>query len=663
MVARSARRRALRATVAIAAVAATITGVGVASSAEAEASTRVSFASAVPSWATKANATGSTPSKEIIEGEIFLKLHNRNGAVALATAVSDPSSSSYRRYVTPQQWISAFSPSQQTFDAAVADIRAKGLTVTGSPASRQYVVFRGTVAAVDEAFSTTMAAYRVRGHRLLAPSTAPSLSARSAARIAGISLDQSRLLTRPASASRTDAETAGSRPRTLASPRAAAVTTRCSAYIRQRAVTFPAVKGTGSRIATANCGYTPKQLRAVYGTGIAAGAGQTVAIVDAYSSPSIVPDVNTYARRLGEPLLTAGQYVDRSALRSTFTDQASCGYASGWQGEQTLDVQAVHAIAPKAGILYVGGANCGGGMDIALSTILDNGLATIVSNSYGGVGEPTGSGAGAYITGELNLQLQAAAEGIGLYFASGDDGDEKANLGYTSADFPASSPWVTAVGGTAIGISRSDTRIFSIGWGDTLNPVYRDSKGRLAYRQKMPGTLFMGGSGGGRTRIAAFAQPAYQRGAVPTSLSRGLRTAPDVAALADPFTGFLVGYRPITNSRTLATGAFDMSVSGGTSLAAPIVAAQMAVIQQISGARVGFANPALYSVAKTSPKAFIDIRPRGSRTLLAYATSSTSYLATLDTDSSLRTRVGYDTVTGLGELRVSSARLFRTPNR
>ncbi|MCB8808816.1 hypothetical protein LJD48_28135, partial [Escherichia coli] len=83
------------------------------------------------------------------------------------------------------------------------------------------------------------------------------------------------------------------------------------------------------------------------------------------------------------------------------------------QGEQSLDVDSVHATAPQANILYVGGFNCGGGLDVAMSKILDGKLANIVSNSYGNVGEALPQDV---IDGTVNIHLQAAGEGIGLYF-------------------------------------------------------------------------------------------------------------------------------------------------------------------------------------------------------------------------------------------------------
>ena len=84
----------------------------------------------------------------------------------------------------------------------------------------------------------------------------------------------------------------------------------------------------------------------------------------------------------------------------------------------------MHDIAPAAAIHYVGAFNCGGGIDIALSSILDTRSDTIVSNSYGNLGEAVPADA---IKGQENQHLQAVAEGIGLYYSSGDSGDETPN--------------------------------------------------------------------------------------------------------------------------------------------------------------------------------------------------------------------------------------------
>lgn len=612
---------------------------------------RVSFAGAVPAWATRANDVGAAVPTDNVEGEFFLPLRNSAAATALATAVSTPGSPGYRHPLTPKQWIATFSPTQADVNEVVAYLTSQKLTISAIPASRQYVIFRGTAAAVGGALGTSLHRFNHAGSTLVAPSSAPTLPAALTGKVSGVSIDQSRTLTRPSLVKQGSFEGTSSGRRALnrmvvpAPP----IPRVCSQYDREHVVTVPPAYGK-TQYSTFNCGYTPAQLRSAYGVSglVAAGAngqGQTVAIVDAYASPSIVKDVNTYSTALGEPALTAATYSQIVPKPSEFNDQELCGLPSGWQGEQTLDVEAVHGIAPGAHVLYVGGFNCEGGIDIAVSKILDNKLANIVSNSYGNTGEALPLDT---IQGQVNIELQAAGEGIGLYYSSGDNGDETANLGYASPDFSASSPWVTAVGGTSMGISKAGAITYETGWGDTLDQIVKDSLGRLAYVDPLPGTIFAGGAGGGRSAI--FDQPAYQKGIVPLTLSKGNRVSPDISALADPYTGFLIGISPITDDTTLQTGTFENETYGGTSLASPLTAAQMAIVQQVSHTAIGFANPTLYALYRVAPIAFRDVLPLNPRGGVEYssATSGHSFLVTFDTDTSLHTAPKYDDVTGLG---------------
>src|SRR5439155_521259 len=116
----------------------------------------------------------------------------------------------------------------------------------------------------------------------------------------------------------------------------------------------------------------------------------------------------------------------------------------GWYGEETLDLEAVHGMAPAANIVYVGAPNNFQDLDAALNHVVDRHLAQIVTNSYGFRTELLPPG---HVKPYNDTLIQAAAEGIGVYFSSGDGGDELVNNGYATVDWPASSPWVTAVGG------------------------------------------------------------------------------------------------------------------------------------------------------------------------------------------------------------------------
>jgi subtilase family serine protease len=125
-------------------------------------------------------------------------------------------------------------------------------------------------------------------------------------------------------------------------------------------------------------------------------------------------------------------------------------------------VEAVHGMAPAAKIVVVGAANNYRDLDAAMNHVVDRQLAQIVTKSYGFHTELLPPG---YVKPFNDTLIQAAIEGIGVYFASGDNGDETFLFSFATADWPASSPWVTAVGGTALGVSASDTRVLETGWG------------------------------------------------------------------------------------------------------------------------------------------------------------------------------------------------------
>src|SRR5213075_1208244 len=135
-----------------------------------------------------------------------------------------------------------------------------------------------------------------------------------------------------------------------------------------------------------------------------------------------------------------------------------------------------------------------------------------------------------------------------VYFSSGDSGDETSRFGFANPDWPAVSPWVTAVGGTALGVGAANTRVVETGWG-TSN--YACNSTTLACTR----TGWLYGSGGGVSRV--FAKPSYQ-----SAITASGRAVPDVAALGDPQTGMLIG-----QTQQFPEGAhYDEYRIGGTSL-------------------------------------------------------------------------------------------------
>ena len=189
-----------------------------------------------------------------------------------------------------------------------------------------------------------------------------------------------------------------------------------------------------------------------------------------------------------------------------------------------------------------------------------------------------------------------------LNFSSGDNGDEVANTGTVQADFSASDPWVTAVGGTSLGIGKNGQRVLETGWETTKSTLTNGAWGPAAY---------LYGSGGGTSRL--FAEPGYQRGVVPDALARENQTGnhrgrvvPDISMDGDPTTGFLVG-----ETQTFPDGVYyDQYRIGGTSLSAPLFSGLMAVSNQLDRFDHGFVNPVLYQFTSRT-KAITDVRHVG----------------------------------------------------
>jgi len=293
-------------------------------------------------------------------------------------------------------------------------------------------------------------------------------------------------------------------------------------------------------------------------------------------------------------------------------------------------------MAPAAKIVYVGAPNNRRDLDAALNHVVDQGLAQIVTNSYGfSTTELLPPG---YVKPVEDTLIQAAIEGIGVYFSSGDNGDESSRFGFPTTDWPASSPWVTAVGGTSLGISAANTRAVETGWG--TSDYACTGTAPVCTRA---GWIY--GAGGGVSVV--FPEPWYQQGAGLTLRGRGI---PDVAALGDPQTGMLVG-----QTQAFPEGNhYDEYRIGGTSLASPIFAGLMALADQKAGHAHGFANPFFYA----NPAAFYDVLSvktavarRNFNNGLDASAGTSDRLRTFDDYSgspSQHTGPGWDNVTGLG---------------
>jgi len=636
---------------AVAGVAVALIGVvGGAAPAGAAPSNRTQLAGSVPDWARPAAAHGPVAGTEHVGFRVYLGWRGGDAAAQLAMSVSTPGSPEYRHFLTAAQFRQQFAPSQTAVSAVQRWLRDGGFTLDYTPANSHYVAAEGTVAQANQAFAVTLSKYTVQGLTLRAPDRLLSVPSTLASTVAGVvGLDDSAALVHY--------------DHVDAPPAAAFVNAPpCSTYWAEKSTaTTSGADGTaiptayGSFQPWAPCGHTPSQLQGGYGVASAIaggtnGAGQTVAIIDAYASPTILADANQYSSLHGLPLLTGSQFSQLVAPGTFRQPQNPAQNPQGWYGEETLDVEAVHSMAPGANILYVGAANNYADLDAALNHVVDSHLATIVTNSYGFSTEALPPG---YIKPYNDTLIQAAATGIGVYFSSGDSGDETSGVpGATpTPDWPASSPWVTAVGGTSLAVGAANNYLFETGW-QTGNS--RLTSG--AWAPTPPGS-YLYGSGGGTSRL--FPQPAYQAGVVPDSMSRTyggapMRVVPDIAALGDPNTGMLIGQ---TQTFPDGTTRYSEYRIGGTSLASPLTAGLMALVQQQAGHPLGFMNPTIYAHAGSA--AYHDIVPPASPLGVVRANyvnsvdatdGYTYFLRSLSFDSQLtiHTVPGYDDVTGVG---------------
>lgn len=617
-----------------------------------------------PAWAAQAARVGAVPSTAGLSFKVVLNLRDEAGAEALATAVATPGSASYHKYVTAAQWRSRFAPTDAQVAQVTSWLKSQGLKIGQVPANHRYVTVTGSTADVNKAFGTSMSHFKYRGRTETAPAGALSVPTNLAGLVAGVSGLDSTLRAVPSTSTggnsthsvSTDKATASTNVTsddTLPGPPAAFVNSGpCSSYYGEKTATgLPTLPGVTNPMPYVVCGYKPGQIRSAYGedTLLKAGydgRGATVAIIDAFASPTILSDAQTYAKR-NDPSHPLRGYQFSQSLPASYNSIDECG-GNGWYGEETLDVEAVHATAPQANILYVGGASClDSDLNSALNTVVDNQLAMVVSNSYGDAGEPTSL---ADVADSHQSAIQAAAEGISLLFSSGDNGDEIADLGYRTVDYEASDPYVTAVGGTSLAIKSDGSYGWEQGWGTGKSTLTNG-----AWTPASPAYVYGGGGGGGTSQL--FKQPKYQKGVVPASISNyfgkgAYRAVPDVAMDADPQTGFLVG-----ETQEFPDGSTKYSEYriGGTSLASPLFAGEVALADQVAGGSLGFLNPAMYKLADTPT--FNDIASTG----VTQAVVRVDYVNGVDASGGLRTtartinqtgtiftRKGYDDVTGVG---------------
>ena len=275
-------------------------------------------------------------------------------------------------------------------------------------------------------------------------------------------------------------------------------------------------------------GYGPAQLTGAYSLPATAPGTPTIGIVDAYDDPNIEADLAVYSSNYGLPSCTTANGCFRKVNQSGGTSYPTAD--AGWSLEIALDVETAHAICPNCKILLVEATNNSfTNLGTAVNRAVTMG-ANVVSNSYGG--------------GEFSTETSADTQyfnhpGVVITASSGDGG--------YGVEYPAASRYVTAVGGTSLTVNGSNQWVSETAW-----------------------------SGAGSGCSAYETKPAWQ-----TDSGCARRTVADVSAVADPNTGASV-YDSVTYQGQ--SGWFQV---GGTSLAAPLIAAVYALTGTTGSANYG----------------------------------------------------------------------------
>lgn len=271
---------------------------------------------------------------------------------------------------------------------------------------------------------------------------------------------------------------------------------------------------------TSPSGLSPVQIKSAYSfsTSSAAGAGTTIAIVDAYDDPTAEKDLGVFSTAFGLPACTTANLCFKKVNQTGGTSYPKVN--TGWALEISLDIQWAHAIAPGAKILLVEASSSSFASLLAAEDYASS-QAAYVSNSWGG----------SESTGELAYDSHFTKSGVSYFVSSGDSG--------LPAQYPSASPNVISVGGTKLTFNSNGTLASETGWS----------------------------SGGGGCSLYETA-PASQTGS--SVLCGTKRATPDVSLDADPASGVSV------YDSTRYNGQAGWFVVGGTSASSPMWAARSA---------------------------------------------------------------------------------------
>jgi len=608
---------------------------------------------------------------------------------ALATLLAqqqDPSSPQFHKWLTPAQFGQQFGPADADITATTDWLASQGFRVNSVSAGRTVIDFSGTAAQVRTAFRTEIHRYVVNGQEHWANASDPQIPAALAPTIAGInslhnfSLRPLHHLLGSFSKSKTTGEVKPVNP----------------------LFSFPGCGGPCNAVGPADFA-TIYNVLPLWNAGVD-GTGQAIAI--AQNTNLNVQDVRNFRSLFGLP--PNDPHIIVNGIDPGITDPDS-------ESEADLDVQWSGAVAKNAAIdLVVSASGATDGVILSAQYVVDNNFAPIMSVSFGQCELFLGTAANQQIN---QLWQQAAAEGITVLVASGDEGSaacespvSQFSITGLAVNGLASTPYDVAVGGTSFNdlgnsgqfwnsTNAPNTQASALGyipetsWNDTCTNAQLASLGFSANGEtncnnaqlQQLGFLTVTGAGGGASKCTAptgstpstcaggYPKPSWQIGAgVPND---GFRDLPDVSLFSDgPFgTSFYIicqsDQNPGGQACNLNSPFFDFLGVGGTSASAPAFAGIVAMINQRTGTRQGNTNPTLYQLASSSRASCASVAAPAGSCIFYDVTSGTNAMpclkgspnCTVSVSSDLygvlsgySTTGGYDLATGLGSVNATN---------
>jgi len=486
--------------------------------------------------------------------------------------VYDPASPSFRHFLSQDQIRDRFGPSQQRYDQVAAFLGAGNLALIAGSTNRMTLTVSGARADVERTFGVRIGDYALNGHAFYANTDAPALPAEIGGAVNAV-LGLSNL----AQPTRVAALTQGT-PQADDDPflaRTCKISTELDTaeerigYVEKLTgieFTGSAALSVATTILHYQCAADELDLVAEYAgnaggagrgarpqAGQASGGGQTIALVefDSYQDTDVLAFLNFIG------------YPERMSQLSHATLGGGPNFTMQGEPEVLLDIDTVLTLAPGANVVaYQAGFRGQGSFQTMFNAMVGAGVH-VISNSWAYCEDQTT----AADVQSLDSVLQtAAASGVSVLTGAGDTGSTCLDGSANTIAVPADSPNITAVGGTSAQPGM-DGSYGSETWWDGS--------------QQSPAT---GQGGFGVSRF--FARPTYQNGVS----GQAMRSIPDVSAPADPAQGVLI-------CQADNGGCPSNLLYGGTSIAAPIWAAAIAVLNQRNGAPLGFLNPQIYPLA------------------------------------------------------------------